>query len=385
MLRLRKESFVIDDSEEYRLLTVQLHARGVRERQRLRGAEIKTKRQQRVQAGDLLVAEIDAKVGGFGIVPDHLAGAIVSGHYFLYEVKTDQVDPRYLEFYLKTGQPEQDVQQFVKGSVNYAAIRPHHFLQLGIPLPPLDEQRRIVAHIEMLAGRIAEAQTLQEAAWKKSEALLASMFDTEFSQAADRWGVCALADVSGINPSRKGIAALPDDSQVTFVPMAAIDGETGTIKEPEIRRFGEVKRGYTLFQLGDVLWAKITPCMQNGKSAVVDRLVSQVGFGSTEFHVLRPGPKLTSEWVHRFVRRISLRQEAQTHFTGSVGQQRVPQGFLETQTIPVPPVDEQLRIVAHLDRVQARVDELRSLQQSTQAELAALLPAVLDKAFRGEL
>lgn len=147
-LRLRKEFFTIDDVAMYQLVTVQLHARGIRERQQLTGAEIKTKRQQRIQTGDLLVAEIDAKVGGFGVVPAGLTGAIVSGHYFLYEIDTNQADLHYLECYLKSGQPEQDVQQFVKGSVNYAAIRPHHFPQLHIPFPPLDEQQRIVARID---------------------------------------------------------------------------------------------------------------------------------------------------------------------------------------------------------------------------------------------
>lgn len=384
-LHLRKQFFVIDDAEEYRLVTVQLHGRGIRERQVLRGAEIKTKRQQRIQSGDLLVAEIDAKVGGYGIVPGDLAGAIVSSHYFLYEIDTNEVDLRYLEYYLKTEQPEQDVQHFVKGSVNYAAIRSQHLPQLRIPLPPIDEQRRIIARIEALSGRIAEAERLQDAALKESEALLASMFDAAFSVSGQTWGVSALPEVSEINPSRKGLAALPDDSPVTFVPMAAVDGETGTIRTPEVRLFGEVKRGYTLFQLGDVIWAKITPCMQNGKSAVVNHLLGPVGFGSTEFHVIRPGHRVTSDWVHRFVRRISLRKEAQRHFSGSVGQQRVPQNFLEEQIIPVPPIEMQLRIIEHLDRVQARVDELRRLQKAAQAELAALLPAVLDKAFRGGL
>jgi type I restriction enzyme S subunit len=201
-LRLRKEFFTIDDAATYQLVTVQLHARGIRERQQLAGVEIKTKRQQRIQAGDLLVAEIDAKVGGFGIVPTELSGAIVSSHYFLYEIDTSQIDPRYLEYYLKSGRPEQDVQQFVKGSVNYAAIRPHHFPQLHMPLPPLDEQRRIVARMEALAGRIAEAQGLQDGVLNESVAVLASATDLEYCRAASRWGACPLTEVSQINPSR---------------------------------------------------------------------------------------------------------------------------------------------------------------------------------------
>ena len=153
-LRLRKEHFNIDDGEEYQRVTVQLHAKGLRERGRLMGAGIKTKRQQKTKPNDLLVAEIDAKVGGFGIVPIELAGAIVSGHYFLYGVDTNQVDLRYLECFLKSGRPERDIQQYVKGSFNYAAIRPNHFPQFLIPLPEVHEQRRLVARL----SRVAELQ-----------------------------------------------------------------------------------------------------------------------------------------------------------------------------------------------------------------------------------
>ena len=157
-LRLRKKFITIDDAREYQLLTVQLHARGIRERSRLLGSEIKIKKQQYVMAGDLLVAEIDAKVGGFGIVPTELNSAIVSGHYFLYEIDQSQILPDILGYYLKTGYPEQDIQQFVKGSVNYAAIRSQHFFELEIPLPSLEDQQRIVNKIKMLSDKIIQLE-----------------------------------------------------------------------------------------------------------------------------------------------------------------------------------------------------------------------------------
>lgn len=90
------------------------------------------------------------------------------------------------------------------------------------------------------------------------------------------------------------------------------------------------------FEENDVLFAKITFCMENGKAVVARGLINGFGFGFTEFHVLRPTNRVLPEWIYYFVRREAFRQEAKTKFRGAVGQQRVPQDFLETHLIPVP-------------------------------------------------
>jgi type I restriction enzyme S subunit len=152
-----------------------------------------------------------------------------------------------------------------------------------------------------------------------------------------------------------------------------------------MRTFAEVAKGYTWFLDGDVIFARITPCMQNGKAALAKNLMNAVGFGSTEFHVIRPSSKVTGEWLHALVRHKSFRDDAAAHFKGTAGQQRVPQSFLEQRVIPVPPISEQRRIVVYLDDLQAKVDALKKLQTETAAELDAMLPSILDKAFKGEL
>lgn len=171
-LRLRKDFFEVDDSVEYQLVTVQLHARGIRERSKLMGSEIKTKKQQRVRGGDLLVAEIDAKVGGYGIVPQGLDGSIVSGHYFLYEIDRKIIESEFLEYYLQSGYPEQEIQKFVKGSVNYAAIRSQHFPQLEIPLPPLEKQKRVI----QIMRKVNEMRGFQAKILDEIDGLLLSTF-----------------------------------------------------------------------------------------------------------------------------------------------------------------------------------------------------------------
>ena len=144
-------------------------------------------------------------------------------------------------------------------------------------------------------------------------------------------------------------------------------------------------RGYTYFKDGDVIFARITPCMQNGKAAIAYSLTNGIGFGSTEFHVLRPGPEITSEWIYIIVRSKGFRGDAEGHFKGTAGQQRVPVTFLRKKIIPVPPLSDQHLIVAYLDTLQAKVNDLKRLQEQTAAEMYALLPSILDKAFKGEL
>jgi len=156
--------------------------------------------------------------------------------------------------------------------------------------------------------------------------------------------------------------------------MVAVNERSGVIAQPEVRPFGEVRRGYTYFVEGDVLFAKVTPCMQNGKHAIARNLIGGFGFGTTEFHVLRPGPEIIAEWIHRFLRQPVILQEATMHFVSAVGLRRVPQKFLETLEIPLPPLSEQKRIAAILNAQMAAVDKARDAAEA-QLEAANTLPA----------
>src|SRR5438132_11234870 len=154
VLRHRKEFITIDDLTNYKRPRVQLHVHGIVQRDEVPGALIKTKTQQLCHTGEFLVAEIDAKVGGFGIVPQSLNDSIVSSHYFLFVVDESKLDRRFLDFFIQT--PVFREQVAAQGSTNYAAIRPSHVLGYEIPLPPLAEQQRVVARIEELSVEIDE-------------------------------------------------------------------------------------------------------------------------------------------------------------------------------------------------------------------------------------
>jgi type I restriction enzyme S subunit len=167
--------------------------------------------------------------------------------------------------------------------------------------------------------------------------------------------------------------------------MSAVDAQKGIVATPELRPYSEVKRGYTFFAEGDVLFAKITPCMENGKHAIARNLADGIGFGSTEFHILRPMADTTAEWVHYFVRQPSVLQDARKHFTGAVGQQRVPEDYLASLEIPLPPLAEQHRLVAHLSVEMAAIERARTAAEEQLAAIEYLPAAILRQAFLGAL
>ncbi len=191
------------------------------------------------------------------------------------------------------------------------------------------------------------------------------------------WPIKPLGDVCAINPRLLASEAPAVDTEITFVPMAAVDEINGFIERPEFRKYGQVIKGYTPFRENDVLFAKITPCMENGKAAIARGLRGGLGFGSTEFHVIRPSASLLPEWVFALIRQPSFRTTAKANFTGTAGQQRVPTDFLKTFPIPVPPMAEQERIVRLLDEA----DELRKLRAKADRRATDVIPALFQKMF----
>ena len=158
------------------------------------------------------------------------------------------------------------------------------------------------------------------------------------------WPKVALDEVAELNPRLAETLAAGD--KVSFVPMSAVSAESAGITDEETRTYAEVAKGYTPFVSGDVLVAKITPCFENGK-IVQARLTQRAGFGSTEFHVVRPrANKLDARYTLHFLRLSSVRLAGERRMTGSAGQRRVPENFLAKLEIPLPPLAEQRRIAS---------------------------------------
>lgn len=187
-----------------------------------------------------------------------------------------------------------------------------------------------------------------------------------------RWPLKPIREVCEVNPRLPRGHGIADDQIVSFLPMAAIDEVSGTIQARHVRCYADVKRGYTHFKNADVLFAKITPCMENGKAAIANDLAGGVGFGSTEFHVLRAKEEVLPEWLFYFIRQPVFRNEAKQNFTGTAGQQRVPTTFLASTTLPVPPLTEQRHIVDLLSRAEGIV----RLRREAEKKTAELIPAL---------
>lgn len=161
------------------------------------------------------------------------------------------------------------------------------------------------------------------------------------------WASASLSEVAEINPRHpKG---LDDSMPVSFAPMAAISESRPEFNFLEERNLGTVRKGFTHFAEGDVLFAKITPCMENGKAAIASGLRNGLGCGTTELHVLRPRDGVSPKYLYHYVHQDAFRREAARNFTGTAGQLRVPVSAIRDAVIPVPPVDEQRRIVTKLE------------------------------------
>jgi len=204
------------------------------------------------------------------------------------------------------------------------------------------------------------------------------------SKLPEGWKWVRLGEVCEINPPRPKDFFRSPEALTTFVPMAVVDEKTGAIIKPEVVSYSEVFKGYTYFEENDVLFAKITPCMQNGKHAIARNLIDGIGFGTTEFHVLRCKNDVIPEWIHYFIRQPCFLQEATAYFTGSVGQRRVPEYFLSEYFIPLPLIEEQRRIATKLQELMQDIERARNACEKQLEAVKALPSAYLREVFESE-
>lgn len=426
----RKEFIFIDDLEVYKRCRVQLHAKGIVLRDLVPGLEIKTKKQQVCRAGEFLVAEIDAKVGGFGVVPDELDGAIVSSHYFLFEIDETKLDRKFLDFFIRT--PNFSNQVNAQGSTNYAAIRPNDVLGYQIPLPPLDEQRRIVARIEELAARIEEAQKLRRQAAEEAEAMWVSALSVAYKpkeyynsdgnitaedllrEQAREYADGFVGRYNNAHPwapliESKGLYSLPKHwiwtnlgSILTRVVDCVNDtpdfspNDTGFVglKSTNIRPYKlDLSTKWFMTPQDFAFWNRREQPLPGDIILTREAPMGNACLIPDGIHVCLTQRLLLLRCDERFIsNRYILHFLNSPHFQDTITDlcrglttPHIRVKDVPDITIPVPPLDEQRRIVARLDELQAQVDRLKKHQVRTAEELDALLPAVLERAFRGEL
>lgn len=237
--------------------------------------------------------------------------------------------------------------------------------EVDIPLPPIDIQREIVAEIEGYqkiidgARQVVESYTPRIA--KKPE-----------------WPLRSIADISEVNPKKSQLTISDEAMPVSFVPMSDLQENEMFFQAKEERAIGEVLKQYTYFQDDDVLIAKVTPCFENGKAGIARNLVNGLGFGSSEFYVIRADKQqVLPEWMYLHVATPSFRAHGSNRMTGTGGLQRVPRDVLAEWQIPVPPsLDEQQALVDEVLAEQALVNSNKELIERFEAKIKAAIDRV---------
>lgn len=198
------------------------------------------------------------------------------------------------------------------------------------------------------------------------------------------WISAYLKDTADIN-KKPSTEKFKDNTKVTFLPMRCVEPLTGKVDLSLTKPLANVKKGYTSFVDGDLLFAKITPCMENGKIAIAKNLTNGIGFGSTEFHTIRFHKGIACKLYFYLLMQESFRKNAKRDMTGTAGQLRVPKKYLEQSIIPLPPLAEQKRIVAKIEELFTKLDAGVQALKKVQAELKRYRQAVLKHAFEGKL
>ncbi|GEM_PF-5481507 len=258
-----------------------------------------------------------------------------------------------------------------------------HLKDLVFQVPKkANDQARIS---EILSDKLENVEQMRQAALQQKEAvvalqgaLLREVFPyKEGDELPKGWKWEKIDNLAKVGKTRKKKTALSPKELTSFVPMDSVDDVTGMITKTLYRPYEELGQSYTYFENGDIIFAKITPCMQNGKCAIVSEMKDDFGFGSSEYIVLTPTKPIYTKWVHYFLRTVEFRRAAEEHFTGSAGQQRVPTDFVQKYLIPVPEYDKIIeKITTDLDRKHFEYFELLK-QSSTQLEAIEALPAAI--------
>ncbi len=389
VIRHRKEFIRIDDLLTYKRCRVQSYAKGVVLRDVLQGAEIRTKAQQVCRSGDFLVAEIDAKVGGYGIVPSELDGAIVSSHYFLFEVDEAALDRRFLGLFVRT--PAFADQVNAQGSTNYAAIRPAQVLEYEVPLPPLDEQRRIVARVEGILSRVTLASALRDDVEHAAGLIMPTAVSQRFNRLLhEEWVPLGRLGPHGSNPIQTGpfgaqlhssefvTSGIPVLNVGNVTPMGIrIDGldHVTTEKASLLQRFSLLP--------DDLLFARTGATL--GKVCLVPEACKGWLMTGHLFRVRVDRDRCDPRFLLAALQyAASVRSQVFEQVRGATRP-----GFnttlLSNVSVPLPSLQVQASLVSEFDVLSARVDAIRRCQVDASDAFDALVPSVKNQALSGRM
>lgn len=329
--------------------------------------------EQLLKEGDILICASSGskKIVGKAVMVHNLTIQPASFGAFCKIVRPTKIYAPYLAHFFNSSYYRNTISHTALGA-NINNIRNEHINNLDIPYPDQTEQKRIAERLD----KVQELIALQKEQLKKLDDLIKSRFIDLFGNPITNpkgWPLYALHEIATLNPSRSN---MPEHTLVSFIPMDAVSTD-GYILYQKSGSYASFKKGFTPFIEGDILFAKITPCMENGKGCIATQLQNQVGFGSTEFHVVRPNSSVNTKFLSfilqsRFFRRIAAR-----HMTGSAGQRRVPISFLETYKIALPPKSLQTQFADFV----TKIDSQKGLLTTRLSHLETLYKSLMQEYF----
>lgn len=389
VLAQSKEWTKLEPEREYQQVTVRLWGQGVIERDRVKGEAIKAKGRSVVRSGQFIMSRIDARNGAFGLVPEILDAAVVSNDFPSFNVKQSKLLPEFLRWLSKTRSFIELCAKASEGSTNRVRLKVNQFLKLSIDLPPLSEQRRIVERLEHLAEKIEEARGLRGRVFGEVDALLAS-------QEMNIWPDETLEDAPSLEAVTiylsRGKQSKQGESDHYLVKTRHVQmGEYVPSDMTLAPSVAKKVRPEAVLQYGDVLIASSAAgCL--GRVAYFDDPKRTTSV-DTHISVARANRDLIlPEYLYAYLRGAQGQLQLRSRERGDWQREKI--GFRLTELnigdlrrvpIPLPPISEQKQISEYIEDLYGKVDSLKHLQERARAELDALLPSILDKAFRGEL
>ena len=361
---------VLDAEREYKEVTVRLWGRGVALRGIVSGPAVAGTRRMQVRAGEFIASRIDARNGAFGLIPDELDGAVVTNDFPVFTLDEQRVLPGFLNWLSKTHDFAEACKAASEGTTNRVRLKEDRFLRIEIPLPPLAEQRRIVAKIARLAEKIEEARGLR----KTSTRLLSRFVTSQHLQLSSETHV-ALGEFLALDEDR--VLVTPG---VSYPQVGVKAYGQGLFPKPAVAANDTTYTTFNRLYSGAVLLSQVKGW--EGAIAVCGDQLSGL-FVSPEYRTFRCIPSAADA---RYLRHVFatdwfwLQLKNLTRGLGGRRERIRPEQFLEL-TIPMPPVEQQTKSAELFDKL----EPVRHIQGQTVAELDALLPAILDRAFKGEL
>lgn len=302
-------------------------------------------------------------------------------------IKNKNINKYFLDYVLKFT----DLEKYVDNAVKGKTLNKQKLKQIEIPLPQLKEQERIVGILDESFSKIDESIKILEQDLLNLDELMQSALQKAFNPLKDNakenyklpqgWEWKSLEEISEINPKNK----IDDNINVSFISMDKIlDGYSNDFSY-KVKKWKEVKKGFTHFKQGDIGVAKITPCFENRKSVIFDKLENGFGAGTTELHIIRANESVYSKFLLWFFKTEWFIQNGILNMTGATGHKRISKDFIKSLQIPLPPLKEQEQIASYLDELSSHVKNLKQNYQAQIKDLQELKKSLLDKAFKGNL